>query len=467
MSETEIHGHDLTKGDLGKQLWSLAWPLMLSIFFYTLYNIVDAFWVSKLSAEAIAAVSISQISLFLMVSLSMGITAGSGVIMAMHIGAKEKHEAERVLGQSFVLSAIVGIFFTIIALVFRNELLTASGAVGAVFDPAMEYFVVTAAGSMLLFLMFTVNFAFNAQGDTFTLTKLFAVSTLVNGILDPIMIFGWLGFPPLGIAGAAYATLISQAVFLVWAFYILSGPKMMIRFSFSNLTFVWGSVKKVLKIGIPASLTQVINPFGVAALMFIIALGFKEIGTIAFSIGSRVEFFAFLPAIGFGFGAMSLIGQNIGAGNIDRAREAFKKSFLYGVGASAAFGVLCMLFAVPITRIFTSDPTVIGYAHSYIWIVALSYGFMSAIMIEASGFQAIGRSWPGFWIFFIRFFVVSIPLAYVLTSVYAFPLETVWIAIAAGNIIASIAGYLWINSTLSKLDLKDVPVHMAEAPSIT
>jgi putative MATE family efflux protein len=466
MSETEIHGNDLTKGDLGKQLWGLAWPLMLSIFFYTLYNIVDAFWVSKLSAEAIAAVSISQISLFLMVSLSMGITAGSGVIMAMHIGAKEKREAERVLGQSFVLSAIVGIFFTVIALVFRSELLTASGAVGSVFEPAMEYFAITAAGSMLLFLMFTVNFAFNMQGDTFTLTKLFAVSTLVNGILDPIMIFGWLGFPALGIAGAAYATLISQAVFLVWALHILSGPKMMIRFRFSNLTFVWESVKKVLKIGVPASLTQVINPVGIATLMFIIALGFKEIGTIAFSIGSRVEFFAFLPAIGFGFGAMSLIGQNIGAGNIERAREAFKKSFIYGVGASAAFGVLCMLFAVPITRIFTSDPVVVGYTHSYIWIVALSYGFMSAMMIEASGFQAIGRSWPGFWIFFVRFFVISIPLAYILTSVYSFPLEAVWIAIAAGNIIASIGGYFWISSAFSKLDLKDVPVHASETPSV-
>jgi putative MATE family efflux protein len=461
-----MHGHDLTKGDLRKQLWSVAWPIMLSIFFYTLYNIVDAFWVSKLSPEAIAAVSISQISLFIMVSLSMGITAGSGVLIAMHIGAQEKPEAERVLGQSFALSAIVGVLFTILALVFRTELLTASGAVGAVFEPAMEYFVVTAAGSMLLFLMMTVNFAFNAQGDTFTLTKLFAVSTLVNGILDPIMIFGWLGFPALGIAGAAYATLISQAVFLVWALYILSSPSMMIRFHFRNLTLVWESVRKVLKIGIPASLTQVLNPVGIAALMFIIALSFKEIGTIAFSIGSRVEFFAFLPAIGFGFGAMGLIGQNIGAGNIARAREAFNKALLYGVGASAAFGVLAMLFAVPITRIFTSDPVVSQYSLSYIWIVALSYGFMSASMIEASGFQAIGRSWPGFWIFFVRFFVVSIPLAYILTRVFSFPLEAVWIAIAAGNIVASIIGYVWITRTLRRIDPSQRPVEGGEAAQI-
>src|SRR3990167_6392555 len=114
---------DLTVGNIPRQLWSLAWPMMLSVFFYTLYNLVDAFWVSKLSAEAIAAVSISQITLFIMLSLGFGITVGSGVIMAMNLGAKNMQEAERVLGQSFVLAAILGLFFTAVALVFRNPLL--------------------------------------------------------------------------------------------------------------------------------------------------------------------------------------------------------------------------------------------------------------------------------------------------------------------------------------------------------
>src|SRR3989344_5656783 len=215
-------GQDLTKGNIPRQLWSLAWPMMLSVFFYTLYNLVDAFWVSKISAEAIAAVSISQITLFIMISLGFGITVGSGVIMAMHIGAKDIKEAERVLGQSFVLAAIAGAFFTVISLLFRSQLLVASGASGAIFDPALEYFSITAAGSILFFILITIMFSFNAQGDTFTLTKLFAVSTLVNTILDPVMIFGWVGFPAMGIAGAAIATLISQALFIVIALRSLS-----------------------------------------------------------------------------------------------------------------------------------------------------------------------------------------------------------------------------------------------------
>src|SRR3989344_9229480 len=107
-----MDGQDLTKGDIRRQLWSLAWPMMLSVFFYTLYNLVDTFWVSKISPEAIAAVSISQIALFVMISFGFGLTIGSGVIMSMHIGAKELQKAERVLGQSFALSAMAGIFFT-------------------------------------------------------------------------------------------------------------------------------------------------------------------------------------------------------------------------------------------------------------------------------------------------------------------------------------------------------------------
>lgn len=121
------HDQDLTQGPIRQQLWSLAWPMMLSVFFYTLYNLVDAYWVSKLSAESIAAVSISQITLYVMISLGFGITVGSGVIMAMHIGAKDKNEAERVLGQSFVLAAIAGVFFHRILAVIQKGVFDSVG----------------------------------------------------------------------------------------------------------------------------------------------------------------------------------------------------------------------------------------------------------------------------------------------------------------------------------------------------
>lgn len=458
-SHEPMRGQDLTHGKIGKELWSLAWPMMLSVFFYTLYNIVDAYWVSKLSAEAIAAVSISQITLFIMISLGFGLIVGSGVIMAMHIGAKNHGEAERVLGQSFVLSALMAVFFTVIALVFRHKLLTLSGASGNIFAPALEYYTITAGASILMFILMTIMFAFNSQGDTNTLTKFFAVSTAVNAILDPIMIFGWLGFPALGISGAAYATLISQAVFIVIALRSLAGAHRQIRFHFKNLTFKWESVKKVLNIGIPASLTQIIFPIGLALLTYITSLSFQEPGAIAFSLGFRVEFFAFLPAVGFGFGAMAMIGQSLGAGNVERARKCFNAGLKYAFWGAAGLGILVALFAVPVISIFTTDPVVTQYARLYMWTVALSYGFLAALMVEASAFQAIGRSWPGFWIFLLRVGVVAIPLSYVLTRVFGVSIIGVWMAVVAGNLVSAIVGYFWIRRALNNIDVKEVPIH--------
>lgn len=446
-----MQGQDLTQGNIRSQLWSLAWPMMLSMFFYTLYNIVDAYWVGKLSPEAIAAVSISQITLFVMISLGFGITVGSGVIMAMNIGAKNIQEAERILGQSFVLSAILGALITTIALIFRNQLLVFSGASGAIFAPALEYYTIIAAGSILLFIMFAVMFAFNSQGDTHTLTKLFALSTGVNAILDPIMIFGWLGFPSMGIAGAAYATLISQAVFLVIAIRMLQAPHRGIRFHFHNLTAKWESVKKVLDIGFPAALTQIIFPIGLALLTYVISESFKEPGAVAFSLGFRIEFFAYLPAVGFGFAAMAIMGQSIGGGNLARANQAFGTALKYASVAAAALGILAAIFAYPIIRFFTDDEVVASYGRSYMWSVALSYGFLSALLVEAPAFQSIGRSWPGFWLFFLRVFVITVPLSFLFTQVWHLSIIWVWVAIIIGNVVSAIVGYFWITKALNKI----------------
>lgn len=447
---------DLTKGDIRSQLWSLSWPMMLSVFFYTLYNIVDAYWVSKISPEAIAAVSISQITLFLMISVGFGITIGSGVIMSMDIGAKNMKEAERVLGQSFVLTAIAGVFFTTFALIFREQMLTLSGASGNIFQPALQYFTITSGGSILFFILITIMFAFNSQGDTLTLTKLFAVSTFINLVMDPILIFGMFGAPSLGIDGAAYSTLISQAVFIVIALRTLSSPKRTISFHFRNLTFRWESVRQVLRIGIPAALTQVINPIGLAVLTLVCSAGFAEAGAIAMSLGFRIEFFAYLPAVGYGFGAMAMIGQAMGAEDLDRAKKVLKMALLYASTIALALGIFVAIFARQVIGIFTTDPVVMAYTLTYMRTVAFSYCFLAAMMVEANAFQAMGKSWPGFWISFLRFIALSLPISYVTVFLWGWPIEAVWMSIVVGNVGAAIVGYVWVWNKLNRFDFAEV-----------
>lgn len=424
---------------------------MLSVFFYTLYNIVDAYWVSKLSPEAIAAVSVAQISLFLMISLGFGITIGSGVIMAMDLGAKNQEGAERVLGQSFVLMAIAGVVFSAIAILFREPLLIASGATGEIFPLALEYFTITSVGAPLFFILFAIMFAFNSQGDTLTLAKLFAISTAINLVLDPLFIFGW-GVPAMGIGGAAVATIVSQAAFICIAVYSLSRPQRSVPFKFTNLRVNLHSVVQVLKIGVPASLTQLINPIGLAALTFLAGYAFAEPGAVAMSLGFRLEFFAYLPAVGFGFAAMAMMGQCIGAKNLERARQILWVAMLYAISIAVVFGIVVALAAPWIIKAFTTDPTVTEYTLSYFRIVALSYGFLAAMMVEASAFQAVGKSWPGFWIGVLRFLLVSAPLAYVGSVVLGYAINSIWLAMVAGNVLAALVGYVWLQHMLKHYD---------------
>jgi putative MATE family efflux protein len=449
-----MHGQNLTTGSISKQLWSLAWPMMLSMFFYSLYNLVDAFWVARISPAAIAAVSISQIVLFAMVSLAMGASVGTAVLMGQNIGAGKKVEAERLLGQGYLLTTLAALFFTVVIFVLRDPLLVFSGAVGQILPLAQPYFTVVTLGSVLMFLMMTTSFAFNAQGDNFTTTKLFALSTFVNILLDPLFIFGYGGFPALGIAGAAYATLISQAVFLVLALSILMGPRMMVPLRLDHLRLKWQSVKQVVDIGLPAALNQVLNPLGFSALMFFVSAAFLEAGAAAFSIGFRIEFFAFIPAIGFGFGAMAMIGQNVGAGKHERVREVLKTAVYYSSGAALIFSVLAYLFAPLIVGLFTNDPQVTEYALQYFLIVPFGYAFFAVAFVEANVFQGIGRSWPGFWITLVRV-GVAVGITAIAVIVFSLQIWSVWLSIVVSSIIASTLGFVWVWRALEAARPKD------------
>ena len=445
---------DLTQGGIPGQIWSLAWPMILSFFFQTLYNFVDAVWVGRLQEEAISAVSISQVSLFIMVSTGLGVTVGSGVLISMNIGMKNKPEAERVLGQAFVLAALLAGIFTAAGLIWRSEILRASGAGGTIFPLAMDYFTIIAAGSILIFQMIVIVFAFNAQGDNTTVTLLFLISTIINCVLDPLLIFGIpsLGFPGLGIRGAAIATLISQAVMVIIGIRILSGERMMIRFHWNNLVMKRESVKRVLNIGLPAAATQILNPLMFAILTQIIMRSFREPGTNGFAVGFRIENFAFLPAIGFGMAAMAMVGQNTGARNLERIRASRRSARIFAFSSGSAIGVLSILLAGPIIRLLgVEDPSSAESAMSYLLTVPFSYGIFAMLFVNVNALQATGKSWPGFFIYLTQTAVTAVG-GVLVTSVFSAPLRSIWAVMIVGRIITFIVSEAALGRRFSALE---------------
>ena len=447
-----MRGRTLTTGSIPSLSWSLAWPVMLSILFQTLYQLVDAFWVSRVSDHAMAAVTVSQITLFVMISLTIGITVGSGVVMAMSIGRGDIPEAERVMGQSFVLNFIAAAVFTTVSLSLRGPLLSLTGATGEILPLAVDYFTIVAGGSVLMFIFFAVIFGFNSQGDNRTVTWLFAISTTINAGLDPLLIFGGLGIPALGVRGAALATIISQVLLVVAGITLLHQRNMMVKFRFRNLVFRVKSVRQVLAIGFPAALTNLLNPAGLAALNALVAVAFLEAGVVGLSIGFRIEFFSFLPAIGFGVAAMAMIGQNIGGGRPDRARTSYHTALLFAFGIGTVVGLAAMLARVPIVGVFTDDPVVIGYTRSYLAMIPLTYGIVAALFVVVSSFQGLGKSWRGFAVSATR---MTILVGGTLLVTRAVPsgasITGVWWTIVIANLVPFVFGYLLLRRTFRQV----------------
>lgn len=444
-----MRGRDLTIGDIRRHTWALAWPVMLSIFFQTLYQAVDAFWVSQLSDEALAAVNMSQLVLFTSVALAVGITVGSGVLMAISIGARNLDEAERLLGQSFVLNFIVAVICTALVLALRTPILRAVGATDAIFPLAMDYLSITSSAMAIVFLFFAVVFGFNSQGDNTTVTLLFAISTALNIVLDPLLIFGWLGFPELGVRGAAVATIISQIMLLASGITLLAKRDMMVRFSFHRLVVRWESVRRVMSIGFPASLTNLMGPLLLATLTAVVSRAFGNAGAVAMAVGLRVEVFSLLPAIGFGVAGLALIGQNMGARNPERVRRSYRTALGFALSLGTALGLLSVAFSGPIVRMFTDDPVVIGYARSYLLSIPFTYGVMAAGMVVIMSFQGLGRSWLGTAISALRLGVLSVA-AILLANVLRAPIAIVWLSMILANVVSAGVGYLSLEQQLSR-----------------
>ena len=459
-----MFGRDLTTGPIPALSWSLAWPVMLSLFFQTLYQLVDAFWVSRISEDALAAVTVSQVTLFLMTSLSLGITVGSGVLLAVCVGRDDIPAAERVLGQSFLLNLLAGLLFTALALWQRHSLLVLSGAVGEILPLALDYFTLLAAGSVLSFLFFAVIFGFNSQGDNSTLAWLYALSTVLNAVLDPVLIFGYLGLPALGIRGAAVATIISQALLLAAGVTLLKVLPLPVRFRFRNLVLNPGAVLKVLAIGLPAAFANLLSPLRLAVLSILVARWFLEPGVAGVAVGYRIEFFTFLPALGYATAVLALVGQNLGAGKLERVGRSWRAAMVSAFAAGTLLGVAAALARGPAAALFTDDPVVTSYARSYLATIPLTFGAVSATVVAISALHALGRPWQGLAVAVARVVLMVAAMLLAAGGLAGHPDPgALWVAIVAANVTTCASAYLLLRRTFGKLR-RDTMIKTAGGP---
>lgn len=426
----------ILKGSVSKVILALALPIMGNNLIQTFYNLTDTYFVSRLGDTQLASMQFIFPLIFLMMSLGMGLSIGGIALISQYFGARNLNSAKEVAGQLLTASLIASIFVAVIGGLSAKGIVTLMGATGDLLEYSTIYLKIMFLGAPTIFITFAFNGIKQGEGDTLTPMILSALSVILNIILDPIFIFAL----DLGIAGAAYATIISRAIFNVISLFILFSKKHnTLKLSFDDLKIKTGVLKPILKIGMPAAIGQSTTAFGFTVLNIFI-LQYGEAIVTSFAIGNRISSLIFMPAMGISGALTTIIGQNIGAGNIRRANEAFLKSvgIASGIMVSGAAGMF--FFTDQLIGVFSDNAYIISEGSYYLKMILLTiplFGFFSCL---TGLFQGSGHTMSAMFINIGRLWLLRIPMILLLKAFNLNEPVWIWYAMISSNLMICIVG---------------------------
>lgn len=321
----------------------------------------------------------------------------------------------RITGHAVITAAIFGLILALLGLLLMNPVFRVMGADNTMMPIIREYMVIWFAGSVFVAMPLVGNSALRAAGDSFVPAIIMTVSAVVNIILDPLLIFGLLGFPELGVQGAAIATVFANACSMVAGLYVLAARKKLL--TTDTILHRWheygNSLKRLMVIALPAGLTSSIQPITSAVIISLLA-GVSAESVAAYGVVSRIEAFAFTTIMALAGGMAPIIGQNWGAKKYDRVNETLNKALIFAAGWSLAVAIVFMVGGKYLVAPFAKDdaPAVISTAMQYFWIVAPSYIFGNLVAGWGSAFNAMGKPQRSFMMIVTKMILINIPLAY-------------------------------------------------------
>ncbi len=428
---------DLTTGSEQSQIFRFAMPMLVGNLFQQFYNIVDSIIVGNfINKEALAAVGASFPVIFTLISFVIGIGSGATIVISQYFGAKEYNQVTRAIDTIFIFMFVVSILVTILGLLFGEEVFKLLQLPEHLMPQAMEYFTVYISGAFLFFGFHTTSSILRGLGDSKTPVYFLAIATVFNVLFDLlfIVVFEW------GIAGAAWATIISQGGAFITAIFYLNKTHQLIQFSFRNLVFDKEIFKKSLKIGLPTSIQQSFIAIGMTALMGIV----NKFGTnviAAYSVGIRINSLATLPAMNFGSALSMFVGQNLGAGKVERVRKGFISTVAMSAVISIAVSALVILFGHGLMDLFTDDTAVIDIGAEYLLIVGSFYILFSVMFSTMGVLRGAGATIIPMISSIISLWAVRLPLAWWLSGEMGY--QGIWWANPIGWIIGLLIVYFY------------------------
>ncbi len=429
----------ILKGNLYKALLILAFPIMINTIIETLYSVVDGIWVSKISSVHFAATAFVFPVNFLVISVGIGIFVAGMAILSQMVGAGEEEKAKEYTAQFIVFSLVLSIAFSILGIILTPYIVKLMGATGGIAEHGTTYLRITFLEIPFIFFFFNMDAIKSAQGDTLTPTIISSISVILNIILDPIFIFTL----NMGIAGAAWASVVSRAAMMFYGIKIVLSPKNKLKPDFTNFKFNKEIIKEIIKIALPATTGQ-----AGAAAGFIILNGFVvSYGTAtmaAFGMVNRIIALVQQPAMAIGSALTAVIGQNIGAKNFTRVYESFRKASFLTLLMGIVGGALLILFSTGIIKFFIQskdDPEVILQGIVYLKYIAFSMPLMGMFSVFQGVFQGSGHTKYSMYMEIGRLWLVRLPLILLFMYFTNFGSLGIWFSMSFSNLVVVLYGY--------------------------
>src|SRR5882724_2128734 len=404
---------DFTTGNLNRAILLLAIPMVLEMVLESLFAVVDVFWVGRLGADAVATVGLTESLLSLVFAVGLGLSLSTTAMVARRIGEKDPEGAAVAGTQAIFLGFGVSAIIGIPCWIYGGELLRLMGASSAIVATGSGYARIALGGSGVVLLLFLNNAIFRGAGDAAVAMRLLWVSNIINLILDPCFIFGIGPFPKLGVTGAALATLTGRSIGVLYQFYRLMRGSERIRILRSQIHLNLSVLFRLVRVSLTGILQFAIAHTSWIGLVRIVSV-FGSAALAGYTIAIRILIFVILPSWGLSNAAATLVGQNLGAKQPERAEKSVWRTGLYNMIFLGVVGLFFILFAERVIRLFTQDPAVIPLAVSALRI--FSYGNIgyAYAMVMLQAFNGAGDTITPTIVNFFAFWMLEIPLAYFL-----------------------------------------------------
>ena len=415
---------DLTTGSVTRHLLKTTSFMLVTMVFQTLYFLVDLYWVGRLGKEAVAGVGIAGNLTFIVLAITQMLGVGITTLVSHATGQKDRSRALLIFNQSQVLSVVVGLIFLVVGMAIRVPYVNALGADARTAALASEYLLWFIPAMSLQFAMVAMGAALRGTGNFKPGMIVSTASVILNMVLAPFLIFGWVTHRPFGVAGAAVSSLIAIAVASVWLTFYFFPKGSYLKFMAADWKPDLGLWKKMLGIGLPAGAEFAL----LAVYLFVVYVVSRPFGSAAqagFGIGMRIVQAGFMPVVALGFAVAPVAGQNVGARQAERVRATFRSAVFMAAGAMVLLSIACRMAGAEMVRVFSSDPEVVAVGAEYLRIVSWTFAASGVIYVGSSMFQALGHTLPALMASFSRIVIVAVP-AFLLSRLPGFQLHWIW-----------------------------------------